>query len=152
MDLDGLSKEELIEMIEKLCDANRIQQYLEQKVDHTKINEIKQRIDEVFFPKYGIPHITLSKMERMIDQAEKECEDERSLIEIKIFYMECIIEFTQTYGMMSNVFYEHLLHIFNSVMTRNVSLFQDKIHYLMGCMKFIDDDIYKKMVEIEKEH
>ena len=121
--LSHLSQKELIALIAKLyktnSDAVNILNVELGDASYTDelLEESKQKIQNIFFPERSMAFPSLSKAKKIISDFKKASNSFGGLIELKVYYAECVAEFGNAYGDMPESFYDSLESVYEDVVT-----------------------------------
>ncbi len=119
--LQGLAQSELIEMITECYKLSKdTEQYLTVKVlgeeAIASILEVyRKKIMDEFFPARGFGKLRLAEAKKAIREFEKITQSKSYSLELKMFYVETGVEFTNTYGDIDERFYESMEKMYESV-------------------------------------
>ena len=112
---------ELVDIICELCKASkeasdRVNLILgnDSFIDE-ELTEAKARVRNQFLPKRGYGGLSLSTAKAEITAFKKICSDPEKLIDLQMYYVECGIEFTNTYGDINASFYNSMGSMYETV-------------------------------------
>lgn len=118
-----LRKKEHKELIDEIADLYKkfdsVKSYYQASVfddDQSVLNRYKKIIEAEFFPKskYAEPPCRLSVAKKAISDYKKVSCSDKNLADIMLFYVECGIEFTNTYGDINERFYSSMQSVYAS--------------------------------------
>lgn len=121
--LSELSKEELAEIVLESIDENSKMQKIinDYLVIRTGGNQLittycHKRIEESFFPDQDIPgEPELAEFERIFELLEKSTVSKENIVDIKLFFIEQVIKFVETYGNIGEDFYDVIENIYEGL-------------------------------------
>jgi hypothetical protein len=129
--LQNLPQEELIRMVIDCVKASKeaeqfftIQLVGEEALGDI-IEEYRKKVKEEFFPARGEPKLRLSEARKAIREFEKLAQDKRYILDLRLFYVELGVEFTNLYGDIDERFYNSMLSMYDSA-ARMLSLEDDE--------------------------
>jgi len=120
--LAGLDRKELEKM---LCDIYKNCEQAEQMMNLALLDETygrkllekyQDRLDKIFFPN-DIVHarFSLSTAKKVLSDYKKVCSDIELVSELKLYFVECGTDFTNTYGDIDERFYNAVCDVFHDV-------------------------------------
>ncbi|WP_240689080.1 DUF6155 family protein [Ammoniphilus sp. YIM 78166] len=119
--LQGLSHSDLIQMLTECFKLSKdTEQYLTvQLLGEEAIVSIlevyRKKIMEEFFPARGFGKLRLTEAKKAIREFEKITQSKSFTLELKMFYVEMGVEFTNTYGDIDERFYDSMIKMYQSV-------------------------------------
>lgn len=120
-ELSKLPKEELIDIICRLCkaskeDIDQVNLFLgnDSFVDEA-LEEAKKKVRNQFFTNRGFGRLNLTDAKSAISKFKKVYNDPVRVIELQLYYVECGIEFTNTLGDISESFYNSMAGMYETV-------------------------------------
>ena len=72
------------------------------------LEEAKKKVRKEFFPTRGFGRLSLSSAKEAISSFGKICSDVSMVIDLELYYVECGVEFTNTYGDINESFYSSM--------------------------------------------
>jgi len=119
--LQSLSQPDLIQL---LVDTFKLSKQTEQFLTIQLLGEeaiealfpvYEKKVKDEFFPDRGFGKLRLADAKKAIDEFEKITQSPKHTLELKLFYVEMGVEFTNAYGDIDARFYESILKMFASV-------------------------------------
>ena len=83
------------------------EEYLDELVE-----KVKKKIDRVFEPR---GRLTLSKAKSEITAFKRICRDIQYVIELQLYYVECGVDFTNTFGDIDDAFYGSIESVYKNI-------------------------------------
>ncbi|MDO4467022.1 MAG: hypothetical protein Q4C49_08445 [Bacillota bacterium] len=151
MDFSQYDKQKLIALLNELekdayCNK-KINEYLFE--NQQLLNSYKEKLEIMFFPKAGMPISHLGYSDHLIEEYKTVSKDQSN--EIDMYYLEILLEFIKTYGMMSTSFYERMVELFkNLCQSKSGSLFQPRLSLVCDTMGYISPTHQKSMADLLK--
>lgn len=96
------------------------------KSEDNVADKYKKIIREEFFPKRGLAKMRLAVAKKAISDFKKICNSESALIDLMLFYVEEGVEFTLTYGDITEPFYDSMEGVYQKALKRITSARLDK--------------------------
>lgn len=137
--LSRLSQKELIALIAKLYKtspdaANMLNvEFGDASYADELLEESKRKIQKIFFPERGMAVPSLSKAKKIISDFKKASDSFDGIIELKVFYAECVSTFGDDYGDMPESFYDSLESVYEDI--------------VIGLNKMNDESLFAKYYE-----
>lgn len=151
LDFKTLEKNQLISILEHLYQNEEIAEKIHQLMsNHNQVlEEYKKKMDEMFFPIMGMPISNLSISDALIEEYHAQTIDDS--YEFEMYYLEMLLEFIKTYGMMSPSFYEKMIGIFEqiSLCDQNKS-YSSRLSFVQRNMTYISPKYARIMSELLK--
>ena len=72
------------------------------------LEDAKKKVRKEFFPARGFGRLSLSTAKQAISSFKKVCQDPNMIIDLQLYYVECGVEFTNTYGDINESFYSSM--------------------------------------------
>ncbi|OLS40717.1 DUF6155 family protein [Bacillus sp. MRMR6] len=119
--LKQFEQKELIELVVEMFKANKeVQDFLASKfLGDEAIEELfhqaRKKIKNEFFPDRGDPKLRLAEAKKEITTFKKLTNDEKRTADLMLYYVELGVEFTCTYGDISEGFYSSMVKMFDQV-------------------------------------
>ena len=123
-EIKNLEQNEYIELITEIVQAcPQAREFLTVKYsDAENINEIlekyKQKIVFEFFPKNDIGRLDLRQAKKAISDFKRICSDKTMEIDLMLLYVENCVEFTATYGDMTESFYNSAASVYSQIVKK----------------------------------
>lgn len=120
-ELSKLPKEDLIDIICKLCKASKentdqLNMFLgNDSVADEALDEAKKKVMNQFFTKRGFGRLNLTDAKSTISKFKKIYQDPARVIDLQLYYVECGIEFTNALGDISESFYNSMAGMYSTV-------------------------------------
>lgn len=121
-ELKTCSHDELVELISELSKIDElVQEFLTFRfaASDNGIQNIlegyKAKIEHEFFPTRGFGKLNLKEAKRVISDFKKICKDKVKVIDLMLYYVENGVDFTNTYGDISDNFYGSLEGVYRQV-------------------------------------
>ena len=168
--LSDLERDEYIYLITEIAQAcPQAREFLTVKfADNENTNEIlekyKEKVKYEFFPKRGFGRLNLREAKKAISDFKKICSDKSMAIDLMLFYVENCVKFTDSYGDISESFYNsavsvygQVIKVINSGSIELYEIFADRLKYAAenAChgWGFYDDmiSLYYEIVWVEDE-
>jgi hypothetical protein len=114
-------QKELIELVVEMFKANKeVQNYLSSKflgdaAIEVLFNQARKKIENEFFPDRGLGKLRLAEAKKEITAFKKATNDEKRTVDLMLFYVESGVDFTNTYGDISEGFYSSMEKMFDQV-------------------------------------
>ena len=144
--LNDLSKEELVSILIEISKDISLDPYLQKG---SILKSYKNKMDEMFFPRTGTPILSLTKVFELINEFKMNSNNLEEVYDLKLFYVECCLEFIKTFGMMGSDFNEQMISVFREVVLFNSNSFEERFDYIIHCFEFIDPSIHQKLIQIK---
>lgn len=115
------SRETLIELlVESYKTIPQLKEYITVKYSNKdttqQIFEVyKNKVHDVFFPKSMKAQFKIGQARKAVNDFKKLCSDEKLLVNLMLYYVEMGVEFTNTYGDISDSFYSSIESMYKSV-------------------------------------
>lgn len=87
-------------------------QFAEEDYAKELLVEKKNAIHKLFFPSRLRSTLSLREAKKVVSEFQKVCNDPILVIDLQLYYVECGIEFTNTYGDISEAFYNSMESMF----------------------------------------
>jgi hypothetical protein len=119
--LKQLEQKELIDLVVDVFKTNKeVQNYLSSKflgdeAIEELFKEARKKIKNEFFPDRGYAKLRLAEAKKDITTFKKITNDEKRTVDLMLFYVELGVEFTCTYGDISEGFYSSMVKMFDQV-------------------------------------
>ncbi|MCH5583692.1 plasmid pRiA4b ORF-3 family protein [Shimazuella sp. AN120528] len=119
--LKSLSTEELIQLVTECYKLNNgikdflTVQFLGDNVIEELFYACQEKVKNEFFPERGEPKLRLGEAKKAIREFEKITQNERYSIELKLYYVELGVEFTNAYGDIDERFYSSIESMYKTV-------------------------------------
>ena len=130
--VDNKDKDKLLCLLYKNCDmAEKIinLQLLDEDYAEKLVEEYKEKIYERFFPKDIMrAGFSLAWVKSVITEFKKICQIEEYLLDLKLYYVECGTEFTNTFGDIDMKFYNSLCSVYHEVVSAVTSCSDDRLY------------------------
>jgi hypothetical protein len=145
--LKEYEQKELVELIVEMFKANKeVQNYLSSKflgdeVIEVLFNQTRKKIENEFFPDRGFGKLRLAEAKKEITAFKKATNDEKRTVDLMLFYVEQCVEFTNTYGDISEGFYSSMVKMFDQVAMvcyRDEELYKAFSSRLRGVLSDVD--------------
>ena len=141
--LKKADKEELISDITELFQKfPAVKDYYQIKLYPQDEQEIaakyKKIIEDQFFPSRGLGKAKLSVAKKAISDYKKVCQNQTSLIDIMLFYVEQGVKFTSAYGDINEQFYISMEGVYEQVVKIIIKA-NLKDNFQARCRKIITD-------------
>ena len=122
------------------------------------VRQYQEKLDEIFFPNNLIrAGFSVKWAKDVISEFKKICQDPELTAELKLYYVECSVEFTNTFGDINESFYDTACDMFHDVteaVSENEELFvqwRDRIRRIVdesdgigwGFHDFLVDEYYR---------
>lgn len=118
--LSSLTKEELINHIlnldKKFKQVKEYHQFMVLPNEDVAVEKFKKAIENEFFPTRGLPKMRLSVARGAITDAGKMNLSAKSKADLMLYYVEAGVKFTNTYGDISEQFYNSMESMFLSAL------------------------------------
>jgi len=155
MTIPALKKElaefERKELEQMICDLYKNCDDAEQVINLKLLNEsygrkllqqYQDKIHKIFFPKDIVRSgFSLSQAKGVISDFKKVCQNLELITELKLYYVECGVEFTNMYGDIDERFYDSVFGVFCdvvAVVSKNRELFDKWNHRLVKIIRDSD--------------
>ncbi|MDK2905992.1 MAG: hypothetical protein PWQ67_337 [Clostridia bacterium] len=89
--------------------------YAEQDTIEQIFEAYKNKIHDVFFPQNMRAQFKIGEARKAVNDFKKLCSDEKLLIDLMLYYVEMGVEFTNTYGDISESFYSSIESMYQSI-------------------------------------
>jgi len=115
------NQKELIELVLEMFKTNKdVQNYLSSKflgeeVNEALFQEARKKIMNEFFPDRGDGKLRLAEAKKEITAFKKATNDEKRTLDLKLFYVEQGVEFTNTFGDINEGFYGSIARMFDQI-------------------------------------
>ncbi|MDO4339391.1 MAG: DUF6155 family protein [Eubacteriales bacterium] len=120
-ELKQMSQDQMIDLVTRLyksskeaCDLINGEfagdAYLEQMLE-----ESKAKVRKEFFPTRGMGRLSLSAAKSAISAFKKVCGNPKYVLDLQLYYVECGVEFTNTYGDITEAFYDSMDSMYSTV-------------------------------------
>ena len=110
--LDSLSEKELIQEVKKLYDKFEVvRQHYEMELGNDSgklLADFKDRIKKEYFPSRGFGHARSSVSRKIISDFKKIAVHKKDVVELLLYRVEMMIDFTSEYGDIDEPFYNSL--------------------------------------------
>jgi hypothetical protein len=119
--LKTYEQKELMELIVDLFKTNKeVQNYLSSKFLGDEVVEdlfknARKKIEDEFFPDRGHGKLRLAEAKKEITAFKRATNDENRKVDLRLFYVEQGVNFTNSYGDISEGFYSSMIKIFDQV-------------------------------------
>lgn len=119
--LKQFEQKELIDLVVEMYKMNKeVQNYLNSKfLGDEAIENLfrlsRKKIENEFFPDRGDPKLRLAEAKKEISTFKKVTNDEKRTVDLMLYYVEQGVEFTCTYGDISEGFYSSMVKMFDQV-------------------------------------
>jgi hypothetical protein len=119
--LKQFEQKELIDLIIELFKTNKeVQSFLSSKflgdeAIEVLFNQARKKIQNEFFPDRGDGKLRLAEAKKEITTFKKVTNDEKRTLDLMLFYVEQGVEFTSSYGDISEGFYTSMIKMFDQV-------------------------------------
>jgi hypothetical protein len=119
--LKNYDQKELIDLIVEVFKTNKeVQNFLSSKflgdeVIEDLFQKARKKIENEFFPDRGDAKLRLAEAKKVINEFKKATKDEKRTVELMLFYVEQGVEFTNSYGDISEGFYSSMVKMFEQV-------------------------------------
>lgn len=108
---------------------------------HELLSKAKRRVRNEFFPARGVGRLSLSTAKATIRDFGRVCRDPAQYIDLQLYYVECGVEFTNTYGDIDAPFYNSIERMYQDVIDALNTLADDSLTQLFyDRLKTIVDD------------
>ena len=118
-EMDKKDMEKLLCLLYKNCDmAEKIinLHFLDETYEDSLLEEYKEKMYDRFFPRDIVRvGFSLSWAKSVLTEFRKICQKEELLLDLKLYYVECGTEFTNTYGDIDMKFYNSLCSVYHGV-------------------------------------
>lgn len=149
IDFNEYKKEELVSLLETLSEKEEVYNQIKQLLNKDALlEEYKQKMDEMFFPMYGMPISNLSISDALLEEYLKKSNDQSCRFEM--IYLEMLLEFIKTYGMMSPSFYDRMIDLFTKIIGNSGTEFKERLTFVSENMAYISPIYHEKMSELLK--
>jgi hypothetical protein len=141
--LKEYEQKELIELVVEMFKANKeVQNFLSSKflggeVIEDLFNQARKKIENEFFPGRGLGKLRLVEAKKEITTFKNATKDVKRTVDLMLFYVEQGVEFTDTYGDISEGFYSSMVKMFDQVAMecdRNEDLYKEFSSRLRGVL------------------
>ena len=82
----------------------RKRNWIKRHPKHWKMKKVRKE----FFPSRGYGRLSLATAKQAISSFKKVCQDPNMIIDLQLYYVECGVEFTNTYGDINESFYSSM--------------------------------------------
>ncbi|WP_238579093.1 DUF6155 family protein [Neobacillus niacini] len=119
--LKQYDQKELIELVVEMFKNNKdIQNYLSSKflgdqAIEVLFNQARKRIENEFFPDRGFGKLRLADAKKEIIAFKKATNEQKRTVDLMLFYVEQGVEFTSSFGDISEGFYSSMIKMFDQV-------------------------------------
>ena len=145
--LAHMSQKELIALISRLYKAStEVVNILnielgDPSYENELLEESKQKIHKIFFPGRGMAVPSLSKAKKVISDFNTASGSFDGILELKVYYAECVSEYGNGYGDMPESFYDSLESVFDDIVTRLNKKDEDRLYeqYYQRLQKVVDN-------------
>ena len=79
------------------------------------LEEAKKKVRKEFFPNRGYGRLSLSTAKSAISSFKRVCTDPVMIIDLQLYYVECGVEFTNSYGDINESFYSSMERMYWAV-------------------------------------
>lgn len=139
--LKSLTEKELIKELQKLYTKfDNVKQYyqLELGTDSKAVlDQFKARIKKEYFPSRGYGAARNSVSRKVITEFKKISIHPKDIVELLLYRVEMMLEFTLSYGDMDEPFYNSLFSSFAEACKR-IKKEQLEVHYKVHCATLVD--------------
>lgn len=117
----SLSHPELVQLlIESFQSSKQMEQFLTVKLIGEEAVEAlfsayQKKVKDEFFPDRGFGKLRLTEAKKAIDEFEKITRSQKYTLELKLYYVELGVEFTNTFGDVDARFYDSIVNMYASV-------------------------------------
>ena len=95
------------------------------QAEELMVNECKRKIAKVFEART----LSLRTAKKVISDFKKVCHNKENLAELMLYYVECGVEFTNTYGDIDDPFYHSIATVFSNFV-KEINQFPDDSYYV----------------------
>ncbi|MCM3570344.1 DUF6155 family protein [Neobacillus mesonae] len=142
--LKELDQKELIELVVEMFKANKdVQSFLSSKflgdgAIEFLFKEARKKVENEFFPERGDGKLRLAEAKKVILNFRKVTNDDKRTVDLKLFYVEQGVKYTNSFGDINENFYISMEKMFHEVALecdRNEALyreFSNRLHNVVG--------------------
>ncbi|MBQ0065168.1 MAG: hypothetical protein KBT48_05345 [Firmicutes bacterium] len=136
---DSYTKEELVSLLEQLSLDENIHQKIQILLSEPNkiLQEYKGKMEELFFPPFGMPISNLKISDQLVAEYYEKTNDKT--LEFKMYYVEILVEFLQTFGLMGNSFFQYIIEMYTNICASSQGKnYTSRLEHILQVMIYMD--------------